>query len=559
MSTPSPPQKTDFWRHRPLQVAALVALSAVIFGYGLGALPFIGPDEPRYVEIAREMYAASDWITPRLAGIEWFEKPALLYWLALSGYLLFGISEFAARIGVALLATAGVLLLYLFGLRTEGARDGLSGALVLVSTGLWIGFARGATFDLPLAVTIELALVSFFLWWEGARAKSGRGFYLCCFALGLAVLSKGLVGLLLPGAIIGLYIILTGELRALLASWRTIAIGAAVFLLTAAIWYAPMFARHGGEFYREFFVAHHFERYLTDKYRHPQPFYFFFFVALAGSFPWTAYLVQAAARDMREWRRWPEYFRARKRRLFLWLWALFPVLFFSFSGSKLPGYILPVFPALALLAGEEIAKRAARSRVTGMITGLLLIVIAAGVFVAGAGQLGVPPADVRIVATLAVVLGLAVIGIGEWRGYDAATAIIPAGVAVIVIATTHLIFPGIAAARSLRELSLDARRKAADGERLIFYLNNHHGVDFYATELPLRDDRSGLVTAQHGDQMVELLERSSTRSLLVMSYRRWLPTLDQNGRFTVEELSAQPRHLACSPGCDWILTRVRLR
>ncbi|HKC88751.1 MAG TPA: glycosyltransferase family 39 protein, partial [Blastocatellia bacterium] len=143
---------------------ALLFLCAVVFFYGLGRLPFIGPDEPRYAEVAREMYATGDWITPRLGGIKWFEKPALTYWLLAAGYALFGENEFGARFGVAAVSTFGALLLYFFGRRARSARFGYLSAAALVTCGLWPGFARGVTFDLPLTVAIEIALLSFFLW-----------------------------------------------------------------------------------------------------------------------------------------------------------------------------------------------------------------------------------------------------------------------------------------------------------------------------------------------------------------------------------------------------------
>jgi len=127
----------------------------------LGGLPFVGPDEPRYAEVAREMYLSGDWITPRLGGITWFEKPALLYWMSAIGYRLFGVSEFAARFGTALAGTLGAYGLYFFGRRLRSARFGYLSASTLLTTGVWVGFGRGASFDMFLAVTLELALIAF--------------------------------------------------------------------------------------------------------------------------------------------------------------------------------------------------------------------------------------------------------------------------------------------------------------------------------------------------------------------------------------------------------------
>jgi 4-amino-4-deoxy-L-arabinose transferase-like glycosyltransferase len=341
---------------------ALLCLCAVVFFYGLGRLPFIGPDEPRYAEVAREMYATGDWITPRLGGIKWFEKPALTYWLLAAGYALFGENEFGARFGVAAVSTFGALLLYFFGRRARSARFGYLSAAALVTCGLWPGFARGVTCDLPLTVAIETALLSFFLW-ESKESETGAGrlWYVFCFALGLATLAKGLVGVVLPMMIIAPYLILTGAWKSLLRP-RLLILGALIFLGTAAVWYAPVIARNGREFIDEFFVGHHFRRYLSNKYRHPQPFYFFPLVVVAGSFPWSFYLLSSVGQTfVCLWRGQAKVRQTKVRptdrlNLFLLLWIVIPIVFFSFSWSKLPGYILPVFPAVALMVGSELER-----------------------------------------------------------------------------------------------------------------------------------------------------------------------------------------------------------
>ncbi|HYE72425.1 MAG TPA: phospholipid carrier-dependent glycosyltransferase, partial [Blastocatellia bacterium] len=138
----------------------LVVLCAAIYFFRLGSLPFLGPDEPRYAQVAREMFESGDWITPRLAGLHWFEKPALLYWISATGYTIFGVSEFAARFGVALMASLAVLILYVFGRSVSSARYGYLSAATLATSGLWIGFGQAATFDMPLAVSITIALAS---------------------------------------------------------------------------------------------------------------------------------------------------------------------------------------------------------------------------------------------------------------------------------------------------------------------------------------------------------------------------------------------------------------
>lgn len=537
---------------------SLLTLLLAVFFYELGRLPLIGPDEPRYAQIAREMYATGDWITPRLGGIKWFEKPALTYWLSGAGYALFGENEFSARFGVAVLAGLGVLLLYFFGLRVRHSRFGYLSASVLATCGLWPGFARGATFDLPLAFAIELALLSFF-WWERKEEQQGRDrlWLVFCFALGLATLAKGLAGLVLPLAIITPYLVLTRRWKIVLKP-RLLVLGALVLLATAAVWYGPVMEKNGREFIDEFFIAHHFERYLSNKFRHPQPIYFFPLVALAGSFPWLFYLASNAWRSVRQWRETVD----DRLRLFLWLWVIAPIVFFSFSGSKLPGYILPIFPAVALIIGEELDRwwseeSPSRLKTLSVLTALLIIAVGIGSGVVLQRELGVSAFDAWMMGSIAILIALVYLGFLWLRGGRAATLFLPFGLAVIVIAAAHLVFPGLGRRESLKELSLAAVQAALPAERLIFFVNQDHGVNFYATGLPLRDNRSDLVTVFSSDEIAVLAAASRSQSILVVTRKRWSDGVTKSEKLVTEMVGEQRFNAQCSPDCDWALFRAR--
>ncbi len=536
---------------------ALAVLCALAFFYGLGSLPFLGPDEPRYAQVARAMYASGDWITPRLAGLHWFEKPALTYWLAALGYTLFGVSEFAARAGVALLASGGVFLLYWFGRRVHSAQFGYLSAAALATCGLWIGFARGATFDLPLSVCLEAALLCFFLWERqaGQADVSATLWWLFCVALGGAMLAKGLVGIVLPAAIIGLYLLLTRRLLSVLQP-RLLFFGALLFLATAALWYGPMLWRHGQEFVDEFFIAHHFQRYTSNKFKHPQPFYFFFVVVLAGSFPWTPFLLLNLGQTWRA-RHGLLNDDAQRLRLFLWLWVLAPLLFFSCSGSKLPGYILPVFPALALLVGQQLLPLfAPHARAKALYwTPVLFALIAVAAYFAGWRELGLSLFSIRLIAGLAVVLALVHLVL-LWRGLTAVTVLfVPAAIVSLSVVTVHQIAPALGRVESLAALALQAGQSAQPGERLIFYINPHHSVDFYAPALPLRDEHSDLTTAMSLRELDEQVRQRG--SLLVLTPQRWSNDVLESATLTVERLGHSAGEPRCTPGCDWLLLRAR--
>lgn len=551
--------ETRITHQRILWLGGLSILCYLLFIYGIGRLPFLGPDEPRYAEVAREMFETGDWITPRLAGIPWFEKPALLYWMAALGYAVLGVSEIAARIGVALTASLGVLVLAVAGRRIASARFGYLSAAALASMGLWIGFARGVTFDMPLAVTVEVALLAFFLWerQRANNAKDARYWYVGCLCIGLATLAKGLVGLILPVAIIASYFILTRQLWSLIRRPRLIFVGLAIIAGTAATWYGPMLARHGRVFVDEFFVAHHFERYLSNAYRHPQPVYFYIIVLLAGCFPWLIYLIAAAARDFRHPLRLLE--EDRRLDLFLWLWILIPVVFFSFSGSKLPGYILPVFPAVAIRIGLELDRNSRYLSWPVVLTALVVICVSAGFASSGPASLGLSPRSALIIAALGIVAGFGFVIVskrfGETRGAIALTILLGA----VIIGSVHIVFPGLAQRESISSLALLARENAKPDERLVFYLDSDQGVNFYATSLPLRDRRAELVTFLHGDQMASFLKERAIESVLVMSYVRRSKELTINPVLNVELLATQGRALDCSPDCDWVLLRVSPR
>lgn len=238
-----------------------------------------------------------------------------------------------------------------------------------------IVFSRGASFDIVITMTLTWAFTLFFLHEHTRTTKHRRlllvGFYA---AVGLSLLAKGLIGIVIPAGVIGLYHLFARKRpsRELLVSviW-----GFPISLLVAAAWYGPVISRHGWTFINDFFIQHHFARYVSDKYQHPQPIYFYIPVILMLTVPWTGFLIDALAR-----------LRLRVAQpavalsLFAASWILFPLGFFSFSGSKLPGYLLPVVPAAAILIGERMTRLTSgeRARWPIIVTGLIALVLAVG-------------------------------------------------------------------------------------------------------------------------------------------------------------------------------------
>jgi 4-amino-4-deoxy-L-arabinose transferase-like glycosyltransferase len=467
-----------------------VGACAAIF-YGLGAAPLVGADEPRYAQVAREMHARGDWVTPTLGGHDWFEKPALLYWTMKAGYSVFGVSEAGARLGAALAGLASVLLVWALARRVEfesGERlrgFGFVGGAVAASAAGLLVFSRAANFDVLLTATVTAALACFFMS-ENDRTPTGRqrflvGFYAC---VGLSLLAKGLVGAVLPFGVVLLYFFLRGRLPNLLrlGFWW----GVPLCLLVAAIWYGPVIARHGRVFVDEFFVQHHFARYVSNKYHHPQPFYFYVPIMLMLALPWTAFLL-SGLRGVFE-ANWRAEDAESRLAVFAFAWLLVPVAFFSLSGSKLPGYVLPALPGAVLLAGRRVHKylRGEGETLTMRLTGALALVLcAAGAyfFFKGGGRgdagTGVPEWAASLVLAPALVSGLlALASPGSRTQCFAATAF---GTLLTVVLLTAFALVPVAERESVRGLLGRADAGGYAGQPVYQLHTIERSSQFYAT------------------------------------------------------------------------------
>lgn len=331
-------------------------LGVCLFG-GLGAIGLIGPDEPRYVSIARAMARSGDWITPRLWGQPWFQKPILYYWSAAASFHLFGVGERTARLPNALAALAGALLLGWAARRLYGARAALLTLVLFPTTIGLFAFAHAATPDMELSMSVGCAMVAglLALRWpdpDPARPRGRQRLWLLLVGvfLGFGTLAKGPVAVVLAGGSVLLWALLTRRWRDAFRflRWEPIA----AFAVVALPWYVACSLVNPG-FPHAFLWYQNFQRYLTPVFQHIQPWWFFFPVLALGLLPWTPLLL-ASARD--GWSLFREGRAPRSPMLFVACWAAFPLLFFSFSHSKLPGYILPAIPALILLLARTVDR-----------------------------------------------------------------------------------------------------------------------------------------------------------------------------------------------------------
>ncbi len=341
------------FRNRALREwMVLFVFCVFLFFFGLSYFGLVGADEPRYAQIAREMLMRHDWVTPVLGGVPWLEKPVLYYWQAMIAYQFFGVSDMAARLPSAFDATLMVVAVFLF-FRKFRPGFQLDAAVMVAASAAVIGFARAASTDMPLAAMFTIAMLAWYAWHE-----TSNKFWLALFYvfIGFGMLAKGPVAVFLAAVIIVVFAFLKKDWR-LIA--RTLWIpGILLFCAVALPWYVLVQMRNP-EFLRVFILQHNLERFGSNLYHHRQPFWFYLPVALLGLLPWTAFAIDALFVNIRAW--WNERKNLQSEDvfgLFLLVWLIVPIVFFSVSQSKLPGYILPALPAGLLLVADYLSRDA---------------------------------------------------------------------------------------------------------------------------------------------------------------------------------------------------------
>ena len=339
-----PTVSSPIFRSYVKDVIYLMCVLAIFYPLCLGNYPLFTPDEGRYSEVAREMVTTSDYITPRVNGVAFLDKPILYYWLQATAILLFGIKEWALRLFPALAGMLGCLMTYIAGRRLFDRRTGLLSALMLATSPLYFGGAHYANLDLEVAVFISCTLLCFITGIQSHGNSRSIFLFAAYFFSALAMLTKGLIGIAFPSLIAGSWMLLQGRLALL----KQIHLFAGIVLFAALVlpWYF-LVQQANPEFLHFFFVTQHVTRFLSGAdFNNKMPFWFYVPIILAGFFPWTIFLFQAIVKSIKE---------ANPVGLFLLLWIGIISTFFSIPHSKLIGYILPVFPALALLTGKFVS------------------------------------------------------------------------------------------------------------------------------------------------------------------------------------------------------------
>jgi len=462
----------------------LSLLLGALFGFKLGERPLWSPDEGRYSEIPREMVASGDYLTPRLNGVKYFEKPPLFYWLQSLSIQILGLSEWSLRLWTAVFALIGCLAVYTGGRKLFGRKSGLFASVVLATSLLYFAMGRIITLDMSVSILLSCALLAFIV---GTSEPVGtrRRLILWAFYIfaALATLTKGLIGIVIPGMVIGLWIALIGEWSLLRKVY--LPSGIVIFLLVALPWHI-LVAQANPEFLNFYVVHEHFQRFLTKRHGPLRLWWIFIPVLLLGMFPWTVFLIQAIRHNLpSSWSRR----RQHKEALFLILWAGLVFVFFSASSSKLIPYILPVFPPLAILVGRYLAEAWDGRPLPGIPSGYWIFFIVSSML-AGAGLMLAPrylkgysdvfgfTLSVYALTSVLTFGSLAALILGRYGGFrGGVSALALTSVLLVMVLNSSLML--FNQRRSVKELALALLHRLRPGNEVVSYQTYYQDLPVY--------------------------------------------------------------------------------
>jgi 4-amino-4-deoxy-L-arabinose transferase-like glycosyltransferase len=457
--------KVSGWRG----AAAALLIAAAIALPGLGAFALFDVDEAVFSEATREMVESGDYWTPRYNGANRFDKPILFYWIQAASFRLLGTDELAARLPSALAGIGLAMACFFFARRLWGGREALRSSAALALCPFFLVYTHAAVTDMMLALFVALSIFGFAWWADAPRApERRRGLLLFYAAAALALLTKGLIGLVIPAGTAFLTLALSRERRRLPDAISPV--GLLLFLAIAVPWHAVMVSLHGDAFVSVYFGRHHFARYTSVISGHTGAVWYYLPVLALGFLPWIARVPEGVAQALAS-RRLSE--RA------LVVWVALVVIFFSFSRTKLPNYVLPALPALALLSG-----RARAGRLAALSAGGLAALLAAG---SVAGWRLAPKEGLAISQGLVVAgASMAVLAAAAWSAArrDPFWRLAPPA-AVFLLAVVFGILPALnrRAQGTLRDYARHARETLPAGGTLFVFRINAPSVSFYARRI----------------------------------------------------------------------------
>jgi len=516
------PEKKN-WQKESFFIFILVATCLVLYFFGLGAGPMGDIDEAMHASTSKDMVLSGDWVTPQYNGQNFYDKPPLFNWLVAISFLIFGFTEFAARLPAALLGSGCVMITYWLARWMFGPAAAFLSALVLATSAEYIILSRVVVHDISLVFCVTLALTLFFIGYKSERHRK-LAFLIGYAAMGFAVLAKGPVGVVLPTMIIGLFLIYKRQLRFL--KEMQIGWGVLILLAVASPWYILVGLRNP-DYTEYFFLKQNIGSFLSQQSRHPRPFYYYIPVLMGGLFPWSLFLLLAVFRAFRK--------RSAENGdglIFALIWFGVVFIFFSMASSKLGTYILPLFPAASMLVGVlwyDLLYGSNRALHKGVFYSYLpfaVIVPLALIYV-----LLFPPGslttDSPINLSLVYFLGLWVAGCALFslvlvtkRKYKAFIGSIAGMAATLFLLALIFIVPILGPNVSGKELALKLDKLMKPGESIKFYLKARASFLFYT------DRKAELL--QNPQQLKDYMN-SGQRVYCVFKHDDWEDVEDLHG------------------------------
>lgn len=491
----------------------LILACVIIFTlfFGIGGVPLLDPDEPVYAETAREMIQTGDFLSPRIFGDYWYDKPPMYYWLVAAAFKVFGYSEFAARFPAALMGALTAFMLYFSVTKLFNERAGFWSSLILTSCIQFFYLSKAAVTDTSLLFFMTGALLSFL----------HKKYWLMYVCMGFATLVKGPIGIVFPGIIIFLYLLLMGQLKEIFR--MHVMRGLLVYLLVAGPWYYLMYTVHGMEFINTFLGFHNVTRFTTPEHASRVTFWYYFPVVILGLFPWTGLLIQSVKASISDSR-----IDDMRLLVFMHVWWVFVFIFFTVCKTKLVSYILPMFPALAIVIGWNISRMMQKMRhnttfyhwIVG--SGLMFVLLGAG-WIIGGQQLPELAFGGMVLGVLTLLLGsAAVFTLWYYRDIQLAAWIhVMLGVVTMCVAFAFLL-PVVADRFSVKTISAEYQQRCDQNTAIYVDKFLRPGFMYYT-------GKPGVEMLPKTDAFAKALQNGEHKYFLVrgLEYRRLLQNQPQ--------------------------------
>ncbi len=514
----------------------LLPLAASVFlisFFALGSFTLFDVDEAVFSQASKEMISSGNWITPTYNGENRYDKPILFYWLMAASYKAFGVKEFSARLPSAASGFVLCLAVFFFMNYFKDARKAFYAALPLALSPYYLVYTHAAVTDMALTLFITLSLLSFYLSLQRRIFLSG----LYVFSA-LAFLTKGLIGILFPFGIASIYLLSTEGIRGMKRLFSTK--GMIFFVLLSGPWYGAQFLINGKEFFEQFFIKHHFRRYTDVISGHTGPLYYYIPALVVGLIPWVVFLPAGIIRAFRNLRlqRKGEDNSPESERLgfFAFVWFAFVVLFFSFSTTKLPNYILPAIPAAALLISSGMTEEARWAKYAH--TAIAALAIAAGVAFLlsgkylvkfGSSDTGWTIPVALVLFALALVSMIALVTKRTLYGFISVLT----GIFLLFLSAKALPLANRTLQGSLHRYSLYAKKTLRENEKIITYGINNPSIAFYSDRKIVRVGSPAELAPllSQGGRLFIISKAGDVESLSKAGFR----VLEEDGKYAMLE------------------------